>query len=93
MYKAEPVLHQKYFSCGHIAISLTFLFFIHSGHDVVIVKSGKRICGTGAALANAPIVQNKAYFEIKLQCSGNFSDCCPHRVVSHHERCCSVIFI
>jgi hypothetical protein len=40
------------------------------GYGVVIVKNGRRICGTGAALANAPIVQNKAYFEAKLQSSG-----------------------
>ncbi|KAF2360696.1 SPRY domain [Trinorchestia longiramus] len=40
------------------------------GHEVVIVKSGLRICGTGAALGNTPILQNKAYFEVKLQQSG-----------------------
>jgi len=44
-----------------------------AGYGVVIVKNGQRICGTGAALANAPIVQNKAYFEAKLQSSGNVS--------------------
>ncbi len=37
---------------------------------MVIVKSGRRICGTGAALGNAPIVQNKAYFEVKIQSTG-----------------------
>ncbi|XP_071162916.1 SPRY domain-containing protein 7-like [Mytilus edulis] len=42
----------------------------HMGNDVVIVKSGKRICGTGAALSNAPIAQDKAYFEVKLQSTG-----------------------
>lgn len=42
----------------------------HMGHEVVIVKNGHRLCGTGAALANVPIVQNKAYFEMKLQQSG-----------------------
>ena len=41
-----------------------------SGQDVVLVKSGRRICGSGAGLANAPIAQNKAYFEIKIQSSG-----------------------
>ena len=46
-----------------------------AGNDVVIVKSGRRICGTGAALANAPIVQDKAYFEAKLQSSGNKISC------------------
>ncbi|KAA0195751.1 hypothetical protein HAZT_HAZT002048 [Hyalella azteca] len=40
------------------------------GHEVVIVKNGLRICGTGAALGNTPILQNKAYFEVKLQQSG-----------------------
>ena len=40
------------------------------GSEVVVVKNGRRICGTGAALANVPIVQNKAYFEVKLQCTG-----------------------
>ena len=40
------------------------------GVDTVIVKSGHRLCGSGAALSNAPIVQDKAYFEMKIQCSG-----------------------
>ncbi|XP_029186290.1 SPRY domain-containing protein 7-like [Acropora muricata] len=40
------------------------------GNEVVIVKSGKRICGSGAALANAGIVQNKCYFEMKIQSGG-----------------------
>ncbi len=38
----------------------------------MIVKSGRRICGTGAALANAPLVQDKSYFELKIQCGGMF---------------------
>ena len=49
---------------------LYWFIFLFSGNDVVIVKNGRRICGTGAALANAPIAQNKAYFEIKIQCTG-----------------------
>jgi len=40
------------------------------GYGVVIVKNGRRICGSGGCLANAPIAQNKAYFEAKLQSSG-----------------------
>nr|CAB3266543.1 SPRY domain-containing protein 7-like [Phallusia mammillata] len=40
------------------------------GTDAVIVKSGRRICGTGAGLANASILQDKAYFEVKIQSSG-----------------------
>ncbi|XP_012696071.1 SPRY domain-containing protein 7a [Clupea harengus] len=42
----------------------------HMGTDVVIVKSGRRICGTGGCLANAPLHQNKSYFELKIQSSG-----------------------
>ena len=34
------------------------------------MKSGKRICGSGAALANAAILQNKCYFEMKIQSGG-----------------------
>lgn len=37
------------------------------GNDVVIVKNGHRICGSGAALSTAPIHQDKAYFEVKVQ--------------------------
>ncbi|PSN43546.1 SPRY domain-containing protein 7 [Blattella germanica] len=42
----------------------------HMGHEVVIVKNGQRICGCGGALASAPLVQSKAYFEVKIQQSG-----------------------
>ncbi len=41
-----------------------------SGTDVVIVKSGRRICGTGGCTANAPLHQNKSYFEFKIQSTG-----------------------
>jgi len=47
-----------------------FTYSLFVGNDVVIVKNGKRICGTGAALSNAPIAQDKAYFEVKLQSTG-----------------------
>lgn len=40
------------------------------GSEVVVVKNGQRICGTGAAFSNAPINQDKAYFEVKVQSSG-----------------------
>ncbi|KAG2457169.1 SPRY7 protein, partial [Polypterus senegalus] len=40
------------------------------GTDVVIVKTGRRICGTGGCLANAPLHQNKSYFEFKIQSTG-----------------------
>ncbi|KAL3851947.1 hypothetical protein ACJMK2_015637 [Sinanodonta woodiana] len=44
----------------------------YMGNDVVIVKNGRRICGTGAALSNAPIAQDKAYFEMKVQSTGKW---------------------
>lgn len=37
----------------------------------MIVKNGHRICGSGAALATAPIHQDKAYFEVKVQQGSN----------------------
>ncbi|CAH2099683.1 unnamed protein product [Euphydryas editha] len=43
---------------------------LHMGHEIVIVKGGQRVCGSGCALGNAPLVQNKSYFEVKLQQGG-----------------------
>ncbi|KAH7725329.1 SPRY domain-containing protein [Aphelenchoides avenae] len=40
------------------------------GSDVVLLKAGTRICGSGGALATAPIVQNKAYFQVNIQQTG-----------------------
>lgn len=42
----------------------------HMGHEVVIVKNGLRVCGRGGALTNAPLVQSKSYFEVKVQQGG-----------------------
>lgn len=42
------------------------------GENAVIVKNGHRLCGSGASLANHPIAQNKAYFEVKLQQGGTW---------------------
>ncbi|XP_026720506.1 SPRY domain-containing protein 7 [Athene cunicularia] len=47
-----------------------WVFFLLAGTDVVIVKNGRRICGTGGCLANAPLHQNKSYFEFKIQSTG-----------------------
>lgn len=38
----------------------------------MIVKNGTRICGSGGVLCTAPIVQNKCYFEVKVQQSGKY---------------------
>lgn len=43
-----------------------------AGTECVILNSGLRICGTGAALANAPLVQNKSYFEVKVRTGGTW---------------------
>ncbi|CAG9825263.1 unnamed protein product [Phaedon cochleariae] len=43
------------------------------GYEVVIVKGGQRICGSGAALGNAPLQQSKSYFEVKIQQSGSWA--------------------
>lgn len=42
----------------------------YTGNEVVIVKNGLRICGSGGALTNAPLVQSKSYFEVKIQQGG-----------------------
>uniref|UniRef100_A0A7E4W716 SPRY domain-containing protein n=1 Tax=Panagrellus redivivus TaxID=6233 RepID=A0A7E4W716_PANRE len=40
------------------------------GREVILLKAGTRICGSGGALATAPIVQNKAYFQATIQVNG-----------------------
>ncbi|CAL1289669.1 unnamed protein product [Larinioides sclopetarius] len=66
-------LNHRNLGCDYNVKHLKILYSFHnsySGQEVVIVKNGHRVCGTGAALATVPIVQNKAYFEMKLQQSG-----------------------
>ena len=53
-----------------------------TGADCVVLKGGRRLCGVGAALANAPLVQNKSYFEVKIQASGRFVLCTPYAMFS-----------
>lgn len=40
--------------------------------QVVLIKNGMRACGSGGALATAPLIQSKSYFEVKLQQSGHW---------------------
>lgn len=40
---------------------------------MVIIKDGIRACGSGGVLGNAPLVQSKSYFEVKVQQSGKIS--------------------
>ncbi|ELU17511.1 hypothetical protein CAPTEDRAFT_141614 [Capitella teleta] len=61
----NPVGHVRLEELPSVKLDTEFM-----GSDVVIVKTGKRICGQGACLANAPIAQDKAYFEAKLQSTG-----------------------
>ncbi|XP_059620825.1 SPRY domain-containing protein 7 [Phlebotomus argentipes] len=53
--------------------NLIHLDTTHMGHEVVIVKNGQRVCGSGGVLATAPLVQSKSYFEVKVQQSGHWS--------------------
>ncbi|CAL8127335.1 unnamed protein product [Orchesella dallaii] len=43
------------------------------GSEVVIIKNGLRLCGTGGALGSAPLVQTKSYFEVKVQQEGKWA--------------------
>ena len=67
----------------HISMNkaLKWLIWV-SGSEVVIVKNGRRICGTGAAFSNAPINQDKAYFEIKIQSSGTCKPVSGYQVIN-----------
>jgi hypothetical protein len=39
----------------------------------VILKNGKRVCGSGGAVLNQALLQSKSYFEVKIQQSGHWS--------------------
>ncbi|XP_055852109.1 SPRY domain-containing protein 7 [Episyrphus balteatus] len=43
------------------------------GPEVILLSNQLRITGTGGALATAPLVQSKSYFEVKIQQSGTWS--------------------
>lgn len=43
------------------------------GHEAIVLKEGRRLCGSGGIRATAPIVQDKAYFEVKVQQSGKWA--------------------
>jgi len=43
------------------------------GQEAVVVKNGLRLCGTGSARGTAPILQDKAYWEVKVQQGGVWS--------------------
>ncbi|CRK88408.1 CLUMA_CG002183, isoform A [Clunio marinus] len=45
----------------------------HIGQEVVILKNGKRVCGSGGAVLNQALLQSKSYFEVKIQQSGHWS--------------------
>uniref|UniRef100_A0A0A1WFL5 SPRY domain-containing protein 7 n=1 Tax=Zeugodacus cucurbitae TaxID=28588 RepID=A0A0A1WFL5_ZEUCU len=44
-----------------------------AGPDVILLSRQLRITGSGGALATAPLVQSKSYFEIKIQQGGSWS--------------------
>ena len=47
--------------------------FYLEGQEVVILKNGKRVCGSGGAVLNQALLQSKSYFEVKIQQSGHWS--------------------
>lgn len=47
-------------------VSFSQVFFV--GTDAVIVKNGRRICGTGASLANTNIAQDKVIEKLTSLC-------------------------
>ncbi|TGZ60878.1 hypothetical protein CRM22_008282 [Opisthorchis felineus] len=44
-----------------------------AGPTVVLLKNCLRICGHGCARSVVPILQDKAYFEVKIQCTGRWA--------------------
>lgn len=64
---------------GHIGrflflmTKIRFHLFIVLGQEVVILKNGKRVCGSGGAVLNQALLQSKSYFEVKIQQSGHWS--------------------
>jgi len=42
------------------------------GHEIVLVKNGLRVCGSGGALGSAPLLQTKSYYEVKFQQDGKW---------------------
>ncbi|XP_013117674.2 SPRY domain-containing protein 7 [Stomoxys calcitrans] len=44
-----------------------------AGSEVILLSNYMRITGTGGALATAPLVQSKSYFEVKIQQKGIWS--------------------
>jgi hypothetical protein len=44
-----------------------------SGQEVVVLKNGKRLCGSGGAILNQALLQSKSYFEVKIQQTGHWS--------------------
>lgn len=57
-------------------VGVTVVLFVccmFEGYEVVIVKGGQRVCGSGGALGNAPLVQSKSYFEVKIQQGGSWA--------------------
>lgn len=46
---------------------------IVSGQEVVVLKNGKRLCGSGGGILNQALLQSKSYFEVKIQQTGHWS--------------------
>mmetsp|Transcript_31136 Transcript_31136/g.81611 ORF Transcript_31136/g.81611 Transcript_31136/m.81611 type:complete len:201 (-) Transcript_31136:224-826(-) len=63
----DPLGHTK---LNERLLPSVLLDHTYAGEHVVLVKGGTRVCGSGGAIGNAPLNQNKSYWEVKLQTSG-----------------------
>lgn len=76
----EPEIHLDAANSGSIetiacilAILIENLPISLTGTEVILLSNYLRITGTGGALATAPLVQSKSYFEVKIQQKGIWS--------------------
>lgn len=47
---------------SYIALDTQFM-----GEEAIVLKCGTRLCGSGGVLLNVPLIQDKSYFEVKVQ--------------------------
>ncbi|KAL1244667.1 SPRY domain-containing protein [Trichinella spiralis] len=71
----ECVQGPSFFGTNHVRlhdVASICLDSERSGENVVLLKDSTRICGSGASLCTAPLLQDNSYFEIKIQQAGSW---------------------
>ncbi|OUC41479.1 SPRY domain protein [Trichinella nativa] len=71
----ECVQGPSFFGTNHVRlhdVASICLDSERSGENVVLLKDCTRICGSGASLCTAPLLQDNSYFEIKIQQAGSW---------------------